>query len=316
MRKPVRTARMHRNPRAPCTNTGGAASSRNAVKQGLFAADITQYFRTEDESQRYQRFIDGIVKDIAPVGDFETVLARRAADIQFRLEVLRTAEFKVYAGATLVKDTVEGLLDKSGDLMGLASLYDSRFQRAFSKTMEDLRRAQQSRRDKELHALEQLKAIALAHIQENATFDPAKFGFVISRDFVFNQAHLANAKKLAQFCAGEGRVEKKVVDYVARVPPKPPSQSETMQKHLEQIKHCNVSRRTTQSEPRPSRSEREASKERQRSSEDTALPRHDKVNIWDLHVSLVSLRWWPWRWPATMRRRERIGPILGRRNNS
>ncbi|MGA7409255.1 MAG: hypothetical protein WBW33_02155 [Bryobacteraceae bacterium] len=135
------------------------------------------------------RFVDGIVKDIEPVGDFENVLARRAADIQFRLEMLRTAEFKVYANAGLVKDTMEGLLDKSNDPMGLASLYDSRFQRAFSKTMEDLRRAQQSRRDKELHALEQLKGIALAHLQQDTTFDPAKFGFVISRDFVFNQAH-------------------------------------------------------------------------------------------------------------------------------
>ncbi|MGA7413459.1 MAG: hypothetical protein WBW33_23490, partial [Bryobacteraceae bacterium] len=163
------------------TPEGRAASSRNAVKHGLFAADITQYFRNDDESQRYQRFVDGLVKDLDPVGDLENVLARRAADIQFRLEMLRTAEYKIYAGNTgLMNDTMEELLNRSGNPMGLASLYDSRFQRAFSKTMEDLRRAQQSRRDKELHALEQLKGIALAHIQQDTTFDPAKFGFVIS----------------------------------------------------------------------------------------------------------------------------------------
>ncbi len=130
------------------------------------------------------------------------------------------AMFNVYAGGGLLKDTMEELLERSKKVIGLASLYDSRFRRAFSKTMEDLCRAQKSRKDKELHALEQLKGIALAHIHQNTTFDPAKFGFVISRDLVFNQAHLANAKKLAQFCAGEGRVEKKVVDYVAQVPPK------------------------------------------------------------------------------------------------
>ena len=133
---------------------------------------------------------------------------------------MRTAEFKFYAGGGLLKDTMEELLERSGNAMGLASLYDSRFQRAFSKTLEDLRRAQQSRREQELHALEQLKGIALAHIQENATFDPAKFGFVISRDYVFNQAHLANARKLASFCTGHDIMEKKVVDYVAKVPPK------------------------------------------------------------------------------------------------
>ncbi len=202
----------------PRTDAGRAASSRNAVKHGLFAADVTKYFRTEEESQRYQRFIDGIVQDLAPVGDFETILARRAADIQFRLDMLRTAEFKVYADEALPIDTMEGYLHQSKNPLVLASLYDSRFQNSFSKTMKELRLAQQARRDRELHALEQLKSIAISHIQQNATFDPAKFGFVISRDFVFNQAHLANAKKLAQFCTGEGRVEKKVVDYVAQVP--------------------------------------------------------------------------------------------------
>ena len=204
----------------PRTDAGRTTCSRNAVKHGLFAADITKYFRSEEESERYQRFVEGIVKDLAPVGDFESVLARRAADIQFRLEALRTAEFKVYAGGALLKDTMEELLERSKNVIPLASLYDSRFQRAFSKTMEDLYRAQKARQDKELHALEQLKAIALAHIHQNTTFDPAKFGFVISRDLVFNQAHLANAKKLAQFCGGDGMVEKKVVDYVAQVPRK------------------------------------------------------------------------------------------------
>ncbi len=86
--------------------------------------------------------------------------------------------------------------------------------------MKELRLAQQARRDQELHALEQLKGIAISHIQQNATFDPAKFGFVISRDFVFNQAHLASARTMAQFSVGNGVVEKKVVDYVAKVPPK------------------------------------------------------------------------------------------------
>jgi hypothetical protein len=204
----------------PKTDAGRAASSRNAAKHCLFAADITKYFRNEEESQRYQRFVDGIVNDLHPVGDFETVLARRAADIQFRLEMLRTAEFKVYSGAGIVKGTMEGYLFNHRDPIGLVSLYDARFQRSFKNTMAELRNAQKGRRDQELHALEQLKGIALSHIQQNATFDPAKFGFVISRDLVFNQAHFASVKKLAQFAAGNGVVEKKVVDYVAQVPPK------------------------------------------------------------------------------------------------
>ena len=202
------------------TPDGREASSRNAVKHGLFAADVTTYFRYPEEGQRYQRFIDGIVKDLAPVGDFETVLANRAADILFRLDMVRSAEFKAYAGVAMPVDSMEEQLNKTKNPIALASLYDSRFQRAFSKTMEELRRVQQTRRDNELHALEELKSIAISHIQQNATFDPAKFGFVISRDLVFDHAHFANVKKLASFAAGTGVVEKKVVDYVAKLPKK------------------------------------------------------------------------------------------------
>jgi len=203
------------------TPAGREASSKNAAKHCLFAEDLSKYFRTPEEAQRYQCFIDGIVKDLRPVGDYEAVLARRAADIQFRLDMLRTAELKIYGGVGIPSATMEGyLIHKEANPIVLASLYESRFQRSFKTTMDELRKAQQARRDQELHALEQLKGIALAHIQQQATFDPAKFGFVISRDFVFNQAHLVNARKLAQFCAGTGVVEKKVVDYVANVPKK------------------------------------------------------------------------------------------------
>ena len=38
--------------------------------------------------------------------------------------------------------------------------------------------------------------------------------------FVFNQAHLASVKKLASFAAGNAEVGKKVVDYIAKLPPK------------------------------------------------------------------------------------------------
>src|SRR5208283_3173267 len=48
----------------PRTDAGRAASSKNAVKHGLFCADIAKFFRSEQESERYQRFIDGIVKDL------------------------------------------------------------------------------------------------------------------------------------------------------------------------------------------------------------------------------------------------------------
>src|SRR5271157_74515 len=201
------------------TPEGRAASSKNAVKHGLFVEDLAQHL-SEEQMERYQNFVEGIVTDLHPLGDLELHLAQRVADIQFRLELLRTAEFKIYLGAAIPASTMEGYLIKSQNPIGLASLYDQRFQRSFSKTLEEFRRAQQARLDQEKQAIEELKAIAAAHLQQNAPFDPARFGFVISRDLLFDKVRLGNAKKLASHCIGDGIVEKKVVAFLAGGPKK------------------------------------------------------------------------------------------------
>jgi hypothetical protein len=204
----------------PRTPEGKAASSRNSRTHGLFVEDLKDYFRTEEEAERYQRFIDTYIASVEPVGGRELILAHRCADIQFRLDMLANAERKVYSGAGLVADTMEAELNRSGDMMRLATLYDTRFQRSYNHTKAELEQVQAKRKEAEKKAIEELKSIAQAHIHEGATFDPAKFGFVISRDLVFAQAHLANARKLSGVGPTNGIMEKKAVDYVAKIPPK------------------------------------------------------------------------------------------------
>ncbi len=203
----------------PRTEAGRTASSKNAVKHGLFVGDLAKHLSGE-QFERYQSFIEGIVKDLHPVGDLELHLAQRVADIQFRLELLRTAELKIYMDVGILSPTMEGCLMKTGNPMGLASLYDQRFQRSFSKTLEEFRHAQQIRVDQEKQAIEELKAIAAAHMQQNVPFDPARFGFVISSELLLSKVRLGNAKKMAQFNAGDGIVEKKVVAILAAEPKK------------------------------------------------------------------------------------------------
>ncbi len=203
----------------PRTDAGRNASSKNAVKHGLFVGDLAKHLSGE-QFERYQSFIEGIVKDLHPVGDLEVHLAQRVADIQFRLELLRTAELKIYMDVAILSATMEGCLMKTGNPMGLASLYDQRFQRSFSKTLEEFRHAQQIRVDQEKQAIEELKAIAAAHMQQNVPFDPARFGFVISSELLLSKVRLGNAKKMAQFNTGDGIVEKKVVAILAGEPKK------------------------------------------------------------------------------------------------
>ncbi len=122
----------------PRTDAGRTASSKNAVKYLFFVGDLAKHLSGE-QFERYQSFIEGIVKDLHPVGDMELHLAQRVADIQFRLELLRTAELKIYMDVAILSPTMEGCLMKTGNPMGLASLYDQRFQRSFSKTLEEFR---------------------------------------------------------------------------------------------------------------------------------------------------------------------------------
>jgi hypothetical protein len=133
------------------------------------------------------------------------------------LEMLRTAEFQLYSGGGSTPQTMAAFIGEHRDPMGLVSLYDSRFQRSFKMTMEELRRLQQARRDHDKNALDELKGIAAAHIHQKKAFDPAQVGSVISRDALFNYMHFENAKRLAPHCNGNGIAEKKVVDCIAAI---------------------------------------------------------------------------------------------------
>lgn len=203
----------------PRTPAGRSASSKNAVKDGLFSEDLTKHL-SEEQLEHYYSFVDGVVKDLHPVGDAELHFAQRIGDIQFRQMMLRTAELKIYFSAVILSSTMEGCLVRSQNPMGLASLYDQRIQRSFSKTLEEFRQAQQLRLAQEKEAIEELKPIAAAHMQQNVPFDPAWLGFVISSELLIKKVRLSNAKKMAQFCTGDGIVEKKLVALVAALPKK------------------------------------------------------------------------------------------------
>ncbi len=199
----------------PKTEAGREISSRNATKHGLFVADLSKYL-TPDELVRYDLFTNGIVNDLHPVGDLEFILARRAADIQFRLELLRTAELHAYSGDYTLVASMAARIDNHRDPLALVSLYDSRFTRSFKATMDELRLLQKARKEEELSMLKELKSIATAHFEQGKTFDPAIFGFVISRDLVFQKAHFHAARGLADNAIGNDRVQKTVVDCTAK----------------------------------------------------------------------------------------------------
>jgi hypothetical protein len=128
----------------PRSDAGRAESPKNAVEHYLFAVDISQHL-AEEERERYKGYVGGIVSDLQPVGDLEFQLAHGMADILFRLELLRTAEFKIYFGSAIQTATLEGCLIKARSPMDLASLCDERLQNLFSKTSKRFWQEQKAR---------------------------------------------------------------------------------------------------------------------------------------------------------------------------
>ena len=179
----------------PRTPEGKAISSRNAATHHLFAQNLAQYFPKE-ELARYYRWVDGVVESLHPVGDLELILARRAADIQFRLDRMRTAEFQVTAGAPMADHSLGGYVQKHKDPIMLLTTYDSRFSRIYKSTMDELRQLQSDRKATEREALKELLEIAKAHIREGKSFEPSQFGFVFSRELLFQRAHLSLVQNL------------------------------------------------------------------------------------------------------------------------
>ena len=203
----------------PRTRDGKAASSQNALKHGLFCQDISKFFKGE-ELERYLEFVDGYADGLHPVGIPESIQARRAADCQYRLQMLFAAEMLVYSGEAIPLHCLAIHIANSKDPPATASQYESRIQRDFKLTMDEFRKLQQARKDDEKQAYDEMKDVVLAHINQNATIDPADYGFVISGELLFNKVRLSWAKVIASNSVGNAYGEKKVVDYLARRPEK------------------------------------------------------------------------------------------------
>ncbi|HSV98536.1 MAG TPA: hypothetical protein VLI39_00075, partial [Sedimentisphaerales bacterium] len=66
----------------PRTAQGKAVASQNAVKHGLLAEQVV--IRGEDAAQ-FDLYREGMLADLAPVGEIETMLAERAVSLAWRL---------------------------------------------------------------------------------------------------------------------------------------------------------------------------------------------------------------------------------------
>jgi len=162
----------------PKTELGRAHSSYNALRHGLYAHEVV--FPDEDR-EAYNALLDSLTHDFKPVGKVEMELIRRAADIWWRLG--RTAAIEAgylnpnWSGdprkerfATSGGPLVDGfrvVLDDSSTLDRLGR-YESRLERALSRTFNLLQRIQDVR---QRNAREQAEKERVAQGSKNCSIE-------------------------------------------------------------------------------------------------------------------------------------------------
>ena len=129
----------------PTTAAGLAQSSKNALKHGLTAKDVTL---DGDEAMKFAAFRDDIIHDLAPVGALEEEFAQHIALLFWRRR--RVASLEV----TEPRCSSEGECDAKPPLHNFISdgfnklmRYDASLDRALQRALRDLERLQARRRE-------------------------------------------------------------------------------------------------------------------------------------------------------------------------
>jgi len=129
----------------PTTDAGRARSSKNALKHGLTAKDVTL---DGDEAKKFAAFRDDIIQKLAPVGALEEEFAQHAVLLIWRrrrvpsLEVTEAYNFSDGTGA-LNPPLRDFMSDGFRNLMR----YESSLDRTLQRTLRELERLQTRRRE-------------------------------------------------------------------------------------------------------------------------------------------------------------------------
>jgi hypothetical protein len=138
----------------PRTDTGRAASSRNALKHGLTAARIILFDEQRDE---FERFYDDLIAALNPHGPMETQLAERITINAWRLRRAYRVESGLFErarsawreGASEQTSDIDlvflRLSTSHGDELGKLSRYEAAIERSLRRALQDLERRQRRR---------------------------------------------------------------------------------------------------------------------------------------------------------------------------
>jgi len=155
----------------PRTTAGKQRSSQNAISHGLTAQSVV--VPAEEEAQ-YQQLCSKFFEEYKPVTATEAALVQQLADASWRLNRVPQLEDAVLLNTTLAPQDAIDQISRLG-------LYSSRLSRQFLNTVDQLRKAQNDRRQHERHELRQAAELLIQHDRQQIKWDPSDDGFVFSR---------------------------------------------------------------------------------------------------------------------------------------
>jgi hypothetical protein len=176
----------------PTSEEGKRRSSLNATSHGLTGRTV---ILLGDDLEKYRAFVQSYLDEHQPVGPTESTLTHALADTGWRLDRFFSTLDGVNALAILdpssshseipvpqlhatLAEADEYLMEQK--TFNNISLYLTRLQRLYERTLKQLKQLQAERKTKEEAALEEAVLLARYHKMINEPFDPSAFGFDFS----------------------------------------------------------------------------------------------------------------------------------------
>ncbi len=206
----------------PKTEAGKKRSSLNALKHGLTGHTVVM---PHESLQAFKEFSAAICDIHNPIGAYETTLAQKAADTQWRMNRAGAVEANLFslghernAGRFTVDDNDHATTDiqagfaiaftfreETNTLLNIA-LYEQRLLRIYKSTIEDLKQAQAARFAKLKEEESELEIVRNLHKARDREFHPKEFGFVSAPQLIETHFRRKDALKygiLPEICSRE-----------------------------------------------------------------------------------------------------------------
>jgi hypothetical protein len=192
----------------PRTEAGKQRSKLNALRHGLTGQTVV--LPTEDHSA-YQRHSQSLLDECKPDGAIETQLVQSLIDTSWRMNRAAAVESNLFSlGITEMENSIQADHPEADAALAMAlafrehtrafaqiSVYGQRLARQFERTLDQLRKIQEERRNQETRQLDEAANLLKMHKEDGLPYDPAEDGFVFSNADIETYIHRSERREQA-----------------------------------------------------------------------------------------------------------------------